>query len=117
MLLLLRDSALVKHFQQAGTPLPFPLSSIRKDRYDGFLGGLPFRKPGHAVLYNPEEVATWLSKLPVHRGGRGHVATLKMGRPSNEEKEQAKKLGISIPELRAWELGKKLSSAVKVGAK
>lgn len=111
-MLLLRDADLIQHFKREGTPLPFPLSSLRKDRYDGFLGGIPYRKPGHAVLYNPGEVMHWLEKLPVHRGGRGQVASLKMGRPSNEEKEQAKKLGISIPDLRTRELGKKMNSSV-----
>lgn len=117
MLLLLRDTALVQHFKAAGTPLPFPLSSIRKDRYDGFLGGIPFRKPGHAVLYNPDDVENWLAKLPVYRGGQGQVASLKMGRPSNEEKEQARKLVISIPDLRARELGRKLEKQKAGGAK
>ncbi len=110
VMLLLSDKELIQFYKDKEEPLPFPLSSLRKDRYNGALGGIPFRKIGTAVVYAPDDIEEWKSKLPVYRGGNKNspVETksgrIRMGRPSREESRRAADLGITVHELRAKDM-------------
>lgn len=100
----LSDSDLIKHCQNIGSPLPFSVSSLRKDRLDGRLGGVPFRKIGGAVIYCPLGVFEHLAGQQVIQPKRHPAIQIKpagrRGRPKKTETVLADKLHISVPELR-----------------
>jgi hypothetical protein len=103
-MLLLRDVGLIEYFQKIGKPLPFSLSSLRKDRLDGRLG-VPYRLLGGGILYSPADVDLWLSGAPLVVPPR-HVASdksrpaLKRGKPTKAESVQAERLGLTIKQFR-----------------
>lgn len=105
-MLFLSDSDLVTHCQSIGNPLPFSLSSLRKDRIDARLGGLPYRRIGAALLvYDPDEVLAFLAgKLVIQPQRHPALAAAKparRGKPNKTETVEAARRGITVPELRA----------------
>lgn len=111
MLLLLSDSALIEHFKKSYQPLPFSLSAIRKDRFTGQLGGIPYRKIGGLCRYSPDEVSAWLAGHPIiqpgadRRTNRPRENVKRQGRPTKIETIEATRRGITVPELRAAQVG------------
>lgn len=104
-MLLLSDRALVEHFKNTDEPLPFSVSSIRRDRYHGTLGGIPFHPVGGKKLYSPNEVRKHIANLPARRA-KAPVAILspgmkKRGAPKKLERIRASELGITVSQLRA----------------
>jgi hypothetical protein len=101
--LLLSETELFEHFQQLGTPLPFSLSSLQKDRgRKKNLGGVPFKRI-NGIKYCPDEVAKHVIKQPTYRGGSSIAH--RAGRPNKAESQLAKDLGITVPELRTSQDG------------
>lgn len=105
-MLLLQDSALVRHFKDRNEPLPFSLSAVRKDRFSGQLGGLPYRRIGGQCLYNPDEITDWLAGQPIIQPTTGTARAavpraVRQGRPTKIEQIEARRLGLSVRELRA----------------
>ena len=101
-MLLLQDSQLFKYFQSLGTPLPFSISTLRKDRLDGRLG-VPYLTIGGAKLYCPDLVFKWLAGVPVVIP-KPHAITkqnIKKGKPSKQESVEAERLGLTVKEFRA----------------
>jgi hypothetical protein len=80
--MLLNDAALLKHFAASGNPIPFSLSTIRKDRQDGRIGGIPFQKFGINCIYDTEIVSSWLKNAPVVTPTPRPSATPRPGRPT-----------------------------------
>lgn len=104
----LSDRNLIEHCITQQNPLPFSLSSIRKDRLDGRIG-LPFRRLGGTILYNPSEIWAFIAGNPIIQPER-HPALKKSagkgrGRPKKEESISAKRQGISVSQLRAAAAG------------
>ena len=97
------DSSLIAHCQNIGSPLPFSLSALRKDRVDGRLG-VPFRRLGGAILYRVDDVFAHLARLPIIQPKRPTLQQTRTvgrrGKPRKTESVAAKKLGISVKELR-----------------
>ncbi|HUX91444.1 MAG TPA: hypothetical protein VMV48_12230 [Gallionellaceae bacterium] len=109
-ILLLRDSALLQYCQSIGNPIPVSLSLIRKDRSEKNKNplGIPFRNIGGGVFYNPAEVLNFFSGQPVvHPTAKPlkRNSGLKRGKPGKEETIEARKRGITVPELRAQKVG------------
>lgn len=103
-MLLFHDVDLIKYFIKIGKPLPFSISTLRKDRLDGRLG-VPFRRIGQAIYYSFDDVLRFLQGTPVVIPKRNAVfdkkPILKRGKPTNSERVEAERMGISVPELRA----------------
>lgn len=97
--LYLNDVSLLSHFESIGAPLPFRHTRLVQDRYNGCLGGVPYRKVGGKYLYRVDEVANWLAGLPIIQPRQAKPA-LKTGRPSAAERAEAQRRGITIQELR-----------------
>lgn len=109
-MLLLSDTEFLFYCRQSGKPFPASLSSLRKDRSDARLGGIPFREFGGRCLYNPENVWAWMSGIPITQPVR-HPALqkqenskLKRGKPLKTETIEASRRGITVPELRAQKI-------------
>lgn len=106
-MLLLSDKDLIQHFQDKGTPLPFSLSALRKDRFTGQLGNVTYHRCGGKCLYNPDEVLVWLQNIPIGRAiikpniALSRVSKGRTGRPTKLESIEAQKRGLSVPALRA----------------
>lgn len=98
----LLDSALFLYFVSIGAPLPFSLSSLRKDRVDGRLGGIPYRRLGGLCVYNPVEVLAFFSGKPIVQPPRHPAARSlgKRGRPTMVERVAAERLGLTVREMR-----------------
>lgn len=101
-LLFLSDAELVAQYK-----LPFSLSSLRKDRIDGRLGGIPYRRIGGACVYTPDEVLHFIASQPIVRPTR-HPALVatdsnkpKRGKPRKFETVEASRRGITVREFRA----------------
>lgn len=93
---------LVAHFKKLGTPLPFSLSSMNKDRITGCLGGIPHRKIGGLCFYCPEEVLSWLAGLPIVQPLRHPALPVRRrGKPMKKESVEAARQGITVSELRS----------------
>lgn len=107
--LLLRDSALLPHCQEIGSPIPVSLSLIRKDRSEKNKNkiGIPFRKIGGGIFYNPADVLAFFAGHPVIQPAPFHkpASGLKRGKPSKQETVEARKRCISVPQLRALKGG------------
>jgi hypothetical protein len=93
------DCELIQHFNKLDAPLPFSLSSLRKDRITGQLGGVPYRRVGGSCIYNPKEVTDWLCGRPIIQPGRT-TKTVRKGAPTKAERVEAERRGISVKELR-----------------
>lgn len=103
-----REKELFKVCKENGTPLPFSLSSLRKDRLDQRLGGLPYRRQGGTVLYSPNEVVEFISNLPIIQGQFFTLTqTSKKSKPSKSESVQAARNGLTLANFRAKEMVKK----------
>ena len=110
-MLLLSDSKLLDHFKALGKPLPFSLSTLRKDRLDGRLG-VPYRPFGGQCLYWPEDIERWLSSTPIIYPKRNSSLekvkpSKKLGKPNKAESVEAERKGISVRNLRAQKIGHK----------
>lgn len=110
--LFLLDTEFIKYCEEVGTPFPFSLSFIRKDRMPSKNKiksiGIPVRHIGGTYLYNPIQVFSWIAAHPVLQSAqlhdihnKGGHCILKRGKPLKSETVAAKRLGISVPELRA----------------
>lgn len=97
--LYLTDLQLIEHRQNIGAPLPFGLTRLRQDRKNGCLGGVPHRKMGGKLLYDPDEVSRFLNGLPIIQAKPPKTAT-KTGRPSAAESAEAARRGITVQQLR-----------------
>ncbi len=105
--LLLSETELFEHFQQLGTPLPFSLSALQKDRgKKKNLGGVPFRRI-NGIKYCPEDVARHILRQPKYVGG---ATTHRAGRPSKAESQLAKDLGLSVVALRSRKASERKST-------
>lgn len=82
-----------------GMKLPFSKSSLQKDRINGCLGGIPYRKIGRKVFYIPAEVLAFLDALPVCRS-MGSVEKASFGTSTKVERVLASRKGLSVAELR-----------------
>lgn len=107
-MLLLPDSKLLDHFKLHGKPLPFSLSTLRKDRLDGRLG-VPYRSLGGQCLYCPADIEMWLSGTPVICPKRNSSLekvkpSKKLGKPTKAESVEAQRKGISVRNLRAQQV-------------
>jgi hypothetical protein len=99
---------LVAHCQTIGKPLPFSLSSLEKDRGDGRLGGVPYRRLGGAIIYNPDEVFAFIAGQPIiqpKRHATSSGAKAKRGKPSKAESVEAERRGFTVRQLRAIKAG------------
>ena len=106
-MLLLKDTELIRYFRSIGEPLPFGLSTLRKDRLDGRLG-IPYRPIGGSKLYCPDDVVAWLSDRPLVVPTRqtklaNEKPPFNRYKPSKEESVKAERLGITVGDLRARE--------------
>lgn len=99
-MLLLQDHELLAYCRDNGEPIPFSLSSIRKDRLDFRLGGLPHRRIGGKTLYNPTEVQAFLAGQPIVQS-QVKAASGRTGRPTKAEQVEAERRGLSVRELRS----------------
>ena len=94
------DRQLIEFAKRVGTPLPFSLSSLQKDRGSGCLGGVPFRRVGGKVIYVPTDVFNFLNGLEIVRP-RTTIVVQKRGSSSKRERVEAASRGITVRELRA----------------
>ena len=107
-MLLLSDSKLIDHFKLHEKPLPFSISTLRKDRLDGRLG-VPYRSLGGQCLYCPADIEIWLSGTPTIYPKR-HPSLEKVkpsknsGKPTKAESIEAERKGISVRDLRAQQI-------------
>ena len=100
-MLFLTDTQLLHHFISRGTALPFSLSTLRKDRINARLGGIPYRKIGGNYIYTPDIVLSFLAGIPIVQPSRSPSATKsKRGAPTKHEVVTAARLGISVSEMR-----------------
>ncbi|MFA6922259.1 MAG: hypothetical protein WC216_10475 [Gallionella sp.] len=100
-LLFLKEKELFTYCQEAGTPLPFSLSSLRKDRLDQRLGGMPYRRHGGTILYSPTELLKFISALPVVCGSSTLRSKKRTTKPTKIESVLASRAGLSVAEFRA----------------
>lgn len=101
-LLFLTEKDLFPFCEKNGTPLHFSLSSLRKDRLDQRLGGLPHRRHGRTVLYSPLAVLVFIDALPVIQGRLPPKANhAKQTKPTKVESVNAARAGLSVPAYRA----------------
>ena len=101
--LFLKEKELFIYCIKIGTPLPFSLSSLQKDRLDQRLGGIPYRRKG-GIRYLPSEVFACLHSHPVIQGSQNTVAgksKKRITKPTKEESVSARRAGITVAELRA----------------
>ncbi len=84
--LFLSDAKLITHCRNAGTPLPFGLSSLQKDRIDARLGGVPFRRIGGKAVYFPPEVFAFLAGQPIIQAVRSDINIKPRPRPGRPTK-------------------------------
>lgn len=104
------DSDLILHCKKKGCQLPFSLSSLRKDRLDGRLSGVPYRKVGGAIIYCPREVFEHLAGLPIIQQKRHPALQAKpagrRGKPKKTESVAAQRAGFSsVKEYRISQQG------------
>lgn len=105
-LLFLTEKDLFPFCEKNGTPLHFSLSSLRKDRLDQRLGGLPHRRHGRTVLYSPLAVLSFIQALPVVQGRRPTQATqTKKTKPTKVESVHAARAGLSVADHRSQTRG------------
>lgn len=95
-----REKELFAICTELGADLAFSLSSLRKDRLDCRLGGIPYRRQGGTVLYCPIEVLEFISNLPTIQGRSNNQKSAIKTKPSKEESVSAQRAGISVGELR-----------------
>ena len=103
--LFLSDIGLINFFIEIGLPLPFSLSTLRKDRIDGRLGGIPFRKIGGLVVYTPGEVNSFLAGQVITQPARlrARVTPKKNKKRSKKEKAKYKKNTQNINQLELFD--------------
>jgi hypothetical protein len=84
--LFLSDAELIKYCHDIGRPLPFALSSLQKDRKDGRLGGIPYRRIGKAlIVYSPDEVFAFLFDSPIIQATPRPAPKAQPGRPTKSQ--------------------------------
>ena len=103
IMLFLNDEDLINKYISDEKPLPFSLSSMRKDRRDGRLG-IPYRIFGESFFYCPDDINKWLGGIPIvipKPKSNFSKTPHKKGRPSIKEQMEAEKRGITVKELRS----------------
>lgn len=89
---------------EASSHLKISPTSLRRDRVDGRLGGIPFVRLGGRIVYLREALDEWLAAkqqrvVAVVKEKKEDVA--RRGRPTKAEQIEAARRGISVRELRS----------------
>lgn len=110
-ILLMRGAELLHHCESIGNPLPISQSVLEKDRLKNNKNplGIPFRKIGGGIFYDPNSVLAFFAGQPIIQPERPvlkeKTGGLKRGKPSKIESIEARKRGLTVPQLRALKGG------------
>lgn len=82
--------------EQAAEWLNLSIHTLRNDR-SRRLVGVPYLQLGRTIRYDPAELRAWLAE---RRRQPTKIVPPRRGRPTVQEREEARKAGLTVGELR-----------------